>query len=117
MNTDQSAIPTSVARLSCRARNPAIFRIAKWGLLVAACQGPAPKGDPALTCQLTACTCVSLDRPFFRRSKTTEISAVLWRQNGAAYCPEGFELQPPKEKFRIKTYTSSSSPRPAPGNG
>ncbi len=80
-------------------------------LLVAACQGPPPKGDPALTCQLTTCTCVSLDRPFFSRSKKTETSAVLWRQNGAAYCPEGFELQPPKEKFRIKTYSANFAPR------
>jgi hypothetical protein len=79
--------------------------------LVAACQGPAPKADPALTCQLTACTCVSLDRPFFSSTRKTETTEVLWRQNGAAYCPEGFELQPPKEKFRVKTYSSISFPR------
>ena len=80
-------------------------------LLVAACQGPTPKGDPALTCQLTTCACVSLDRPFFSRTKKLETSEVLWRPNGAAYCPEGFELQPPKKKFRIKTYSSIPFPR------
>jgi hypothetical protein len=84
-------------------------------VLVAACQGPPPKGDPALTCQLTTCTCVSLDQPFFTSARKIETTEVLWRDSGAAYCPEGFELQPPKKEFRIKTYSPSTSQRLVPG--
>ena len=87
------------------------------GFVLAACQGAPPKGDPTLTCQLATCTCVSLDRPFFGSTKKAETTEVLWRENGAAYCPDGFELQPPKKNFRIKTYTSSLSARLTPGHG
>ncbi len=49
------------------------------------------EGTPrvAEACQLRSCACVG-SRVFFLGVR--EDTEVLWRQNGAAYCPDGFEL-------------------------
>ena len=61
--------------------------------LVAACaRGNADlDGTPKIgeTCQLRSCECVSGTIPLlFKRERTP----ILWRENGDAYCPYGFNL-------------------------
>ncbi len=58
--------------------------------LLAACEGDR-KGDPnlAVACALRACECVP-DRGLFAGRKA---EAVLWQQNGDAYCREGYALR------------------------
>ena len=46
--------------------------------------------DLSLTCQLTKCICAGKDKWYLEK---TEAEEVLWRKNGDAYCPEGYELQ------------------------
>ena len=71
------------------------------GLLagLAACGGGGVEGklDMALSCQLKSCLCVSETSAVFFAHKT---KPVLWRQNGDAYCEQGFELEFGEEKKR-----------------
>lgn len=46
--------------------------------------------NPALACQTTKCICVQSDPGIFKKPET---SAILWRENGDAYCPEGFDAR------------------------
>lgn len=59
--------------------------------LLAGCAQPAPddNGGLAHACQLKACICAE-DRGSIFNPKTEEL---LWRDNGDAYCPEGFHLE------------------------
>ena len=60
------------------------------GTLVACQEAPRPPEVMADVCQLRKCVCAESDAPILFSPDTTEI---LWRQSGAAYCPEGFELR------------------------
>ena len=63
-------------------------------LALGGCGGAAPDReapDFALACQTRDCICAAgADSPFAARRET----AVLWRANGDAYCPDGFALEP-----------------------
>ena len=59
-------------------------------VLLAACEGDR-KGDPnlAVACALRACECVPESSLF----ASGEAEAVLWQENGDAYCREGYALR------------------------
>jgi len=46
--------------------------------------------DLTLACQLAECVCAGPDKLFFENEAS---QAVLWTDNGDAYCPEGLELR------------------------
>ena len=46
--------------------------------------------DMALACQLNKCVCAEPDRIFLAEK---DPEPVLWKENGDAYCSEGFELK------------------------
>ena len=56
-----------------------------------ACQQPEPAAELAIGCQVKGCSCVGARSSFFGPPETHE---VLWRDNGEAYCPDGFRLEP-----------------------
>ncbi len=65
-------------------------------LLLAGC-GTNPKAtvELSMACQLAKCICAAEEIPFFEKRET---APVQWEQDGAAYCSEGFILQPADEK-------------------
>ena len=74
-------------------RSTAISLAAALVLALGGCGGAGPDRkapDLALACQTRDCVCAGADSPFAQRRET----AVLWRANGDAYCPDGFVLQP-----------------------
>jgi hypothetical protein len=50
--------------------------------------------DLRLTCQLNKCICASPPRAFLAPEPD---KPVLWKDNGDAYCPEGYQLKLAKE--------------------
>lgn len=61
-------------------------------MLLGACSGePTLQGAPELAkaCAVRQCQCLSSSIPFFF---IRESAPVQWRENGDAYCPEGFSL-------------------------
>ena len=82
---------------------------------LAGCAGES-KNEPNLevACALTECVCISGAGGFFERNfddESTSTTAVLWTEQGNAYCPEGFSLQhldeEKKEKKKNQYYTPS----------
>ncbi len=73
--------------------------------LALALGGCAAAGGPRLddlggACQILSCVCAARDTPFWQEPSTTPI---LWKENGDASCPEGYELRkasPEKPKGR-----------------
>lgn len=64
-------------------------------LVMAACAAEeTAEGDMRLTCQLNKCICAPPSRAFLA-SKPSE--PVLWKDNGDAYCPEGYQLKRAEE--------------------
>ncbi len=64
-------------------------------VLAAACAGrEQAKVDLTLACQLAKCVCTGADKLFFKRE---EPQAVLWTDDGNAYCPDGFKLELAKD--------------------
>ena len=60
-------------------------------LFAGACANdPVAEPKLALACQTMKCTCIAVKAEFLKKRRVEE---VLWRQNGDAYCPEGFVLQ------------------------
>lgn len=65
---------------------------------LAACARTDPAenaANMALACQTANCACVGQDKSLIRKDKTT---AVLWKTNGDAYCPKGFDLEKSAKK-------------------
>ena len=67
---------------------------------VAGCGGVGSyfKKDPspaelASACQIIKCTCQKTRDSILPHFTKDEPQDVLWRQNGTAYCPEGYTLQ------------------------
>ena len=60
-------------------------------LALAGCTG-TKAGDPdlALACELRTCACLAENASIFATKRET--TDILWRDNGEAYCPEGFVL-------------------------
>ena len=68
-----------------------LFPMAMILTLLAACADyEEEKADLPLTCQLSKCICAGPDKVFVAED---EPEPVLWRENGDAYCPDGFELK------------------------
>jgi hypothetical protein len=64
-------------------------------VLVAACaDNKTAETDMQLTCQLSKCVCAAPQRLFLADAPPKD---VLWRENGDAYCPEGYQLKLAKE--------------------
>ena len=58
--------------------------------------------NPELACQTIACICEATESDMLEKPAKSE---VLWRENGDAYCPEGFALrraEPEDEQFLEK---------------
>lgn len=68
-----------------------LSRIAIAAILAGCTGAPAQEGQPELAkaCAVRACECVSRTTPIFRER---ERAPLQWRQNGDAYCPDGFKL-------------------------
>lgn len=62
-------------------------------VFLAACASKTSEleGTPRMAeaCQLRSCACVASGIAIFSARERTE---VLWRRNGEAYCPDGFDL-------------------------
>ena len=59
--------------------------------MVAACAADeTAETDMRLTCQLSKCICAPPPRLFEERGKN---KPLLWKENGDAYCPEGYQLE------------------------
>lgn len=64
-------------------------------LLPAACAARKDSAvDLTLACQLNKCVCAAPKRLFLESEAP---QAVLWKENGDAYCPEGFKLKLAKD--------------------
>lgn len=63
-------------------------------LLAAGC-GQSKKPNLALACGIQKCICRAESASIFASSKAGK--EVLWRQNGDAYCPEGYFLRKVEE--------------------
>lgn len=65
-------------------------------LALAACggNGDKPVRDLAIYCQFHDCHC---RKPGITLFSSAEKAELLWRQNGDAYCPDGFEIREGKE--------------------
>ena len=60
-------------------------------LLLAACANdPVAEPNLALACQTVECTCVAKKAEFLKKRR---VDKVKWRENGDAYCAEGYVLQ------------------------
>ena len=63
--------------------------------LVAACAADkTAETDLRLTCQLNKCVCAAPERVFLAAQPD---KPVQWKENGDAYCPEGYQLELAKE--------------------
>ncbi len=67
-----------------------IILAATAGLLSACSQATETPPDLAKVCQVRKCTCTETGAGIFRAPDTADI---LWRENGDAYCPVGYELR------------------------
>ena len=62
------------------------------------------KGDPsaeqlASGCQIIKCVCLQASGGIMLPSlKKREVNPPLWRDNGTAYCPEGYRLERAQER-------------------
>ena len=64
-------------------------------VLAAACASDeTAETDMRLTCQLSKCVCAGPPRVFVASEPP---KPVQWRENGDAYCPEGYELKLAKD--------------------
>lgn len=60
-------------------------------LALAACAQASPSQEAlALACQTRDCICVEVTQTIFESGDT---APVLWKQNGDAYCQDGYRLQ------------------------
>ena len=75
-------------------RKPALataaFFFAAISILSACAREDSRLKQPELACQFMKCVCEEPDPEVL---DTPERVAVLWAENGDAYCPEGFELR------------------------
>ncbi len=64
------------------------------GLLLAGCPSTrnGNQAQLASACQIVKCTCLK-PRPMLPQFTKEESQEVLWRQDGTAYCPEGYALE------------------------
>ncbi len=68
-----------------------LFLMAMVLTLLAACaEREESKVDLTLACQLSKCICAGPEKLFLQED---EPEPVLWREDGDAYCPDGFELK------------------------
>jgi len=51
------------------------------------------QGDFASACQIVKCVCQKVRTSILPQFTKVEPQDVLWRENGTAYCPEGYDLQ------------------------
>ena len=64
-------------------------------LLLAGCTiEPESTLDMSMGCQLAKCICAAEKVPFLEKRET---APVQWQEDGAAYCAEGFVLEPADE--------------------
>ncbi|MEM7224707.1 MAG: hypothetical protein AAF495_17145 [Pseudomonadota bacterium] len=76
---------------------PILFICAIAGLGLSACQQPETQGSLELACQVKACSCIG---PRTSIVGAPQVQEVLWKQNGEAYCAEGFRLEPDDSKSK-----------------
>ncbi len=62
-------------------------------ILVVGCQTPTHE-SLALRCQFTECACALQKAPAIKKPTA---APVLWKDNGDAYCVEGYVLQTPAQ--------------------
>jgi hypothetical protein len=55
-------------------------------------KSPSP-AELASACQIVTCVCQKTHDSILPRFTKDEPQDVLWRENGTAYCPEGYTLQ------------------------
>lgn len=77
-----------------RHANASFLLVCAATLLTAGC-GPTKKPNLALACGIQKCICRAESAGIFTSSKAG--TDVLWRQNGDAYCPEGYFLRKVEE--------------------
>lgn len=69
----------------------AVMPLVLVAMAMAACAADeTAEGDMSLTCQLNKCICAPPPRAFLA---TKPPEPVLWKDNGDAYCPEGYQLK------------------------
>ena len=68
-----------------------------------ACQQPQPEASLELACQVKACSCIGARESIIGAPNVQE---VLWKENGEAYCAEGYRLESAgsKSKDWLKNY-------------
>ncbi|HUA56781.1 MAG TPA: hypothetical protein VMB81_31655 [Candidatus Sulfotelmatobacter sp.] len=51
------------------------------------------QGELASACQIVKCECLKVRTSIVPQFTKVEPQDVLWRENGTAYCPEGYDLK------------------------
>ena len=76
-----------------------LLRIASLGLLASlvGCQEPQPEPSLELACQVKKCSCIGGRTSIVGAPEKTE---VQWTDNGAAYCPDGYRLEPDQSQSK-----------------